>query len=122
MGRSRRDSERRSRREGISENGRAIRLQELIREEVNFLLRCEVTDARLQDVVVTFVELAGDGSCARLWFTAGSDDDKSAALGRAAGFLRNHLAESLGLKRTPDLRFRRDPATRTFPAAGEIES
>jgi ribosome-binding factor A len=89
-----------------------LRLQELVLEEVNLLLRCEITDPRLQGVVVTFVELMGD--CARLWFTADGDDDKTEALGRAAGFLRNHLAESLALKRTPDLRFRKDPTTRAL--------
>jgi ribosome-binding factor A len=114
MGKSRRESGERSRPDRGSEGGRSIRLQELIREELNFLLRCEVADARLQDVVVTLVDLTRDGSCARLWFTAGGEDDKTAALERAAGFLRNHLAESLALKRTPELRFRRDPTTRTL--------
>ena len=113
MGRSRRESGKRPRREGISEGGRHLRLQELIREEVNFLLLGEVIDRRLQGVVVTFVELAGDGSCARLWFTADGEEDRTEALERAAGFLRNQLAESLALKRTPELRFRRDPTTRT---------
>ena len=47
-----------------------MRLQELIREEVNLILRNEVRDPRLDGVVITMVELAGDGSCARLWFTA----------------------------------------------------
>jgi ribosome-binding factor A len=118
----------RSRGERTSEDGgRIIRLQELIREEVNFLLRCEATDPDLQDVVVTMVELAGDGSCARLWFTADGEPEeqkqRTEALERAAGFLRNHLAESLGLKRTPELRFRRDPATRTLiPSAEEHQS
>ena len=46
---------------------RTVRLQELIREEVNFMLRSEVRDPRLEGVVVTMVELAGDGSRARLW-------------------------------------------------------
>ena len=93
------------------------RLQELIREEVNFLLRCEMTDARLEGVAVTFVELAGD--CARLWFTADGEQDRTEALERAAGFLRDHLAESLSLKRTPELRFRRDPATRSLSPSCE---
>ncbi len=112
MGKSRRESGNRSRRQRASEGGRTERLQELIREEVNFLLRCEVTDVRLQGIAVTFVELATDGSCARLWFTAEGEQDRTEALERAAGFLRNHLAESLALKRTPELRFRRDPTTR----------
>jgi len=95
-------------------------LQELICEEVNLLLRFEASDAQLQDVVITFVQLAADGSCARLWFTAQGEEDKSEVLEGAAGFLRNHLAESLALKRTPELRFRRDPTTRTMvPASGE---
>ena len=95
-----------------SEGGRTVRLQQLILEEVNFLLRSEVADVRLQGVVVTFVQLAGDGSCARLWFTAEDEQDRTEALERAAGFFRGHLADSLALKRTPELRFRRDPATR----------
>ena len=91
-----------------------MRLQELIREEVNLILRNEVRDPRLDGVVITMVELAGDGSCARLWFTAEGDDDKRDACEHIAGFLRTQLAESLGLKRTPELRFRRDPASRAF--------
>ena len=121
MGKSRREYGDRSRRERVSDGARTVRLQELIREEVNFLLRCEVTDAQLQGVVVTFVELTGDGSCARLWFTAGDKDDRTDALERAAGFLRNQLAESLALKRTPELRFRRDPATtQLVPSREEV--
>jgi len=87
-------------------------LQGLIREEVNFLLRGEIRDPRLDGVEITMVELQGE--CARLWFTCESDDGTVEALERAAGFMRTRLAESLGLKRTPELRFRRDPATRQF--------
>ena len=96
---------------------RTVRLQELIREELNFLLRGEARDPRLDGVEITMVELSGDGSRARAWFTSKGDRDEGAtleALDGAAGFLRDDLAESLGLKRTPDLRFRRDPATRAF--------
>ena len=100
-----------------------VRLQELIRDEVNLLLRNEIRDPRLAGVEITMVELTGDGSCARLWFTAeGSDEtreDERGAFERVAGFLRTELAESLSLKRTPELRFRRDPATRRFAAGGQ---
>jgi ribosome-binding factor A len=92
------------------EGARAWRLQQIVREEVNLLLRSEVRDPRLDDVVITMVELAGE--CARLWFSAADAAQARAALEGAAGFLRTRLAESLGLKRTPDLRFRADPATR----------
>jgi len=97
---------------------RTVRLQELIREELNFLLRGEARDPRLDGVEITMVELSGDGSRARVWFTAELENEQDAldALDGAAGFLRDDLAGSLGLKRTPELRFRRDPATRAFAA------
>ena len=97
---------------------RVVRLQELIREEVNLILRNEVSDPRLDSVVVTMVELAGDGSRARLWYTGEGDEDRRDACEHIAGFLRTQLAESLGLKRTPELTFRRDPASRTFVQDG----
>ena len=116
--RRRRQSRDRGRDDGLGT--RAIRLQELIREEVNLMFETEIRDRRLEDVTITFVELTLDGSCARLWFSAAGMDDKAEALTRATGFLRTRLAESLGLKRTPELRFRRDDATRTFaPATGK---
>jgi ribosome-binding factor A len=125
MGKSRREDygnrERRKKRQRVDSDGiRSMRLQELIREEVNLLLRGEIRDPRLETVEITMVELAGDGSCARLWFTmeetalGSSPNNMVEALDSAAGFLRSHLAESLCLKRTPELRFRRDPATRVF--------
>src|SRR3954452_1876426 len=104
MGNSRREIEKRARRERGGDGGRIVRLQELIREELNFLLRCDVSDERLQGLEITFVQLAGDGSCARLWYTAAGEEDRTEALERAGGYLRNHLAESLALKRTPELR------------------
>ena len=108
-----RDDDRDRDRDG-GEGFRVVRLQELIREEVNLILRNEVRDPRLDGVVITMVELAGDGSCARLWYTAEGDEDRMDACDHIAGFLRTQLAESLGLKRTPELRFRRDPASRAF--------
>jgi ribosome-binding factor A len=109
MGNQRRDRE-------VGDGARTVRLQELIREELNFLLRGEVRDPRLAGVEITMVELSRDGSRARAWFTtdANDEDDVLEALDGAVGFLRDDLAASLGLKRTPDLRFRRDPATRRF--------
>ena len=119
MGKTKRQQHRSRNEDGDGRDGgdgtRIARLQELIREEVNLILRSDVRDPRLDSVVITMVELTGDGSCARLWFTADGDDDKRSACEHIAGFLRTQLAESLGLKRTPELRFRRDPATRALP-------
>ena len=117
--RQHRTRERERERDEVGDGIRTVRLQELIRDEVNLILRNEVRDPRLDGVVITMVELAGDGSCARLWFTADGDHDRSAACEHIAGFLRTQLAESLGLKRTPELTFRRDPASRAFLRDGE---
>ena len=122
MGKTRRQHRGRTRDEGDGGGGdgtRIVRLQELIREEVNLILRNEVRDPRLDSVIVTMVELSGDGSRARLWYTAEGETDRRDACEHIAGFLRTQLAESLGLKRTPDLTFRRDPASRTFARDGE---
>ena len=103
---------------------RIVRLQQLIREEVNLLLRSEIRDPRLAGVEITLVELTHDGSSARLWFTDASNDtndDRRDACERVAGFLRTRLAESLGLKRTPALRFRRDPATHAYALPADPE-
>jgi ribosome-binding factor A len=100
--------------------GRGSRLQELIREEVDSILRDEVQDPQLQEVRITACELSIDGARARLWYTtpAGTYDPANAAieaaLARASRFVRTRLAETLALKRTPELVFRRDPATHAF--------
>jgi ribosome-binding factor A len=108
------EKKQRTREREVGNGARTVRLQELIREELNFLLRGEVSDPRLAGVEVTMVELLGE--TARVWFTSDNEreEDVRDALDGAAGFFRVDLAESLGLKRTPDLRFRRDPATRIF--------
>jgi ribosome-binding factor A len=104
----------RSRDRESGDGTRTVRLQELIREELNFLLRGELRDPRLASVTFTMVELSPDGSRARAWFTADDYVEALEALDGAVGFLRNDLAESLGLKRTPELRFRRDPVARDY--------
>ena len=110
----------RTREPAAGEGARIVRLQELLREELNFLLRSEIRDPRLDGVTVTMVELSGDGSRARIWVRADNEQEALDAMDGAAGFLRNDLAESLGLKRTPELRFRLDPVTRLFaPNAAE---
>jgi len=94
---------------------RGQRLEGLFREELNSLLDGEVSDPRLYGVRVTRVELTRDGSSARVWFVTRTDDtasidDVHAAFDRAAGFLRSRACESLPVKRSPELRFRHDPA------------
>ena len=61
-----RKHEKRTREREVGNGARTLRLQELIREELNLLLRGEVRDPRLDEVEITMVELSGDGAGARL--------------------------------------------------------
>ncbi len=94
---------------------RGMRLEGLIREELNSLLEGEISDPRLEEVRVTRVELTRDGSRARVWFVTTRPEEEAnaaidAAFTRASGFLRSRLCEALPLKRSPELRFRHDPS------------
>jgi len=93
------------------ESVRGVRLEELIREELNLLLDSEVADPTLEYVRVTTVSLSPDGSRARVFFLVDRNDTETSvkdierSLVRATGFLRRELCDALSLKRTPELRF-----------------
>jgi len=97
---------------------RALRLEQLFREELNSILDGELNDQRFHGVRVTLVELSRDGSRARIWYatTPNIEPARTAAiqtaLERAAGFFRARLCEALPVKRSPELSFRHDPAAR----------
>ncbi|MBL0209593.1 MAG: 30S ribosome-binding factor RbfA [Holophagaceae bacterium] len=91
---------------------------ERLEDQIQFLLSTivlrELRDPELGFVTITAVRLTPDRSQARVYFTAlptegGSDEAQTAlsrkALGRAAGFLRTHLAKVLDMKRVPELKF-----------------
>jgi ribosome-binding factor A len=96
---------------------RTVRLEELIREEMNLLLEIEVTDPNLDGVRITSVSLSPDGARARLLYamqhtgTETTPQEREASLRRATGFLRYELCDALSLKRTPELRFSPDLAS-----------
>jgi ribosome-binding factor A len=104
---------------------RSLRIEELIREELNSLLDSEVTDPCLEGARITMVELSRDGSRARIWFgiaidrATSSAQETQAAFTRASSFFRGRLCEALALKRMPELRFRYDPAAVVNPSAPE---
>jgi ribosome-binding factor A len=90
----------------------------LIREEIDFLLDNEVEDRRLEGARVTSVELARDGSRARIWFAlrdpSVTEEIGERAMQGARGFLRARLCDALSLKRVPELSFRLDPSSGAF--------
>lgn len=95
---------------------RALRLEQLFREELNSILDGELGDERFNAVHVTLVEMSRDGSRARIWYAMTSIQDARSithtklAFEHAAAFFRARLCDALSLKRMPELTFRYDPA------------
>lgn len=84
------------------------RLETSIREELQSLLRDDVSDPELDRVGITAVALSPDYKNARVHFVIARGRPRTTierALERATPFLRRRLADSIELKRTPDLRF-----------------
>ena len=84
------------------------RVQSLVFEELETLLRDDISDPDLSDVRVVAVVLSVDYRHARVHFVLHrTPDDRRAqrALERAAPFFRARLAEAIEMKRVPDLRF-----------------
>lgn len=84
------------------------RLEVSVREELQSILRDDVTDPELEGVVIRAVVLSADYRSARLHFMVPRGRPRTAverAFDRASAFLRARLAEAVELKRTPELRF-----------------
>jgi ribosome-binding factor A len=90
---------------------RHARLQQIISEELDALLRDEVSDPALAGTRFTHVELSIDYRSARVRFVTDREEDAGRAeraLERATPFLRARLGEALDVKRTPALSFAHD--------------
>ncbi len=84
------------------------RLEVTIAEELRSLLRDDVSDPDLDRLGVTAVALSPDYKNAKVHFVIPRGRSRKAteqALERATAFLRRRLADSIELKRTPDLRW-----------------
>ena len=94
---------------------RALRLEQLFREELNSILDGELGDERFDGVRVTIVELSRDGSRARVWYSMPNPNQPARASGveaafmRASPYIRVRLCDALPLERSPELRVIHDP-------------
>jgi ribosome-binding factor A len=94
---------------------RSVRVAERVREEIARALARDLSDPRLEHVVVTRVEVPDDLSLSRIFvrLATGSDDEPArarllAGLNAAKGLLRKQVGKSVGLRRAPELRFQYD--------------
>lgn len=101
MSRERRESEGR----GGGAGYRHARLERVVHDELDEILRDEVSDPALTQLRVTHVTLSVDYRAAKVYYTCNERAAAERALERASGFFRARLAESVELKRVPELRF-----------------
>lgn len=84
---------------------------DLIRREVALLIKTSVSDPRLTAMMITTVDLSPDLSNARVYYTLpdkANNDEVTAALKKAAGFIRHELSTRTELRYTPQINFRYD--------------
>lgn len=88
---------------------RTERVNELLRDHISTVLARDINDPRIDGIVtITAVETSRDLAHARVWVsvTGGQENARRTLQGlrSATGFLQRSLM-SLGLRRTPELRF-----------------
>jgi ribosome-binding factor A len=95
----------------VSDSRRA-RIADQIQRELAEAIRLELRDPRVGLITLTGVELSGDQSHAKVFFTVlGAESavrDATEGLQRAAGFLRSQLAHRLTTRKVPELHFEFD--------------
>ena len=86
---------------------RTDRVGQQMQREIAQLVRLEINDPRVKLVTITGVEVGGDYSHAKIFFTRldGKQAEAQEGLDRAAGFLRSRLARSIKLRIMPQLHF-----------------
>lgn len=91
------------------DNPRRKRLGEQIQRELADLLRRDVKDARVGNVTITGVDVAGDLRTAKVFYLVfghdGPDPRVQKGLDSAAAFLRSALTRALQIRYTPTLAF-----------------
>jgi ribosome-binding factor A len=101
---------------GLPEEGaghRQARLEHIILDELQCLISDDATDPAVEGIRILAVHLSPDGGHARVAYAVVAPLNREPevrktskeGLGRAAGFLRARLAETLDLKKTPRLTF-----------------
>ncbi|MEX0800632.1 MAG: 30S ribosome-binding factor RbfA [Dehalococcoidia bacterium] len=92
---------------------RLQRLNVLLRQEISDLIRRDLRDPRLAEIVsVTRVSTSADLKAATAYVSVMADDEEKTvtmtALERAAPFIRRQLIGRLSIRRTPDVHFELD--------------
>ena len=97
----------------MSNQFRTDRVGMEIKREINEILQKKVRDPRVQGVTITDVQMVGDLSMAKVYYTIMSDlasDNQKAQIGleKATGTIKRELGRKLTLYKIPDLVFEKD--------------
>ncbi|HFI0333280.1 TPA: 30S ribosome-binding factor RbfA [Streptococcus suis] len=97
----------------MSNHFRTDRVGMEIKREINEVLQKKVRDPRVQGVTITDVQMVGDLSMAKVYYTIMSDlasDNQKAQIGleKATGTIKRELGRKLTLYKIPDLVFEKD--------------
>jgi len=88
---------------------RVLRAAEAIREVVSTAILLELTDPRIENVTVTYVEVAGDMRTAKIHVSIMGDEKQQTltlhGLRSAAGYLQQQIGERIDTRYIPRLKF-----------------
>lgn len=92
---------------------RTIRINEAIRKEVAELIRNEIKDPRVNNALISVVEVdtTNDLKYCKIYISVLEDTKKEDAikgLNAASGYIRKEIARRVNLRNTPELLFRLD--------------
>ena len=103
---------------------RLLKAAEAIREVVSMAILVELTDPRISDVTVTFVEVAPDMRLARVHVSVMGDETKQRlclrGLESASGFLQSKVGNRIDTRYTPKLKFVLDQGVKHSLAVARI--
>ncbi|MDA1052137.1 MAG: 30S ribosome-binding factor RbfA [Planctomycetota bacterium] len=105
---------------------RLLKAAEAIREVVSMAILVELTDPRISDVTVTYVEVAPDMRQARVHVSVMGDEKKQTlclrGLESASGFLQSKVGNRIDTRYTPKLKFVLDQGVKHSLAVARILS
>ena len=103
---------------------RLLKAAEAIREVVSMAILVELTDPRISDVTVTYVEVSPDMRLARVHVSVMGDETKQnlclRGLESASGYLQNKIGNRIDTRYTPKLKFVLDQGVKHSLAVARI--
>lgn len=103
---------------------RLLKAAEAIREVVSMAILVDLTDPRISDVTVTYVEVAPDMRLARVHVSIMGDETKQnlclRGLESASGFLQSKVGNRIDTRYTPKLKFVLDQGVKHSLAVARI--